>query len=111
MDEKLDAGEFDEIEDTIKKVYNYCGSKAKEIAKIESIGAINDGRYSMMNKSGIAKHVWSHNGDENHKHLNGKIVSIDDTFNSSNLRYPCDVSTGKESLNCTCISLPIVESK
>lgn len=106
LNEGIDSGDsIDELIERIKKVYNFAGSRSKEIARIESLSAINDGRYYMIKKSGITKHKWV-SYDNEHNYLNNKIIDIDSDFNDKGLKYPC---SNKSDLNCSCITVPVKE--
>lgn len=108
--EGVDSGDsILELVERVKKVYNFASSRAKLIAKMESVGSINDGRFTTMKRFGIDSHKWLYNGDELHKDLNGNITEIDDVFGNTDFRYPCDLSSSTSNIGCTCLTVPIKE--
>lgn len=91
-------------------------SRARTIARTETLTAVSIGQSSMMNQAGQAikglKKAWVTAQDEDvrdtHKSVNGEIRDYDQDF-SNGLRYPRDTKgDAGETINCRCtlVTLP-----
>jgi HK97 family phage portal protein len=91
-------------------------SRARTIARTETLTAVSIGQSSMMNQAGSAikglKKAWVTAQDEDvretHKQVNGEIKDYNEDF-SNGLRYPRDTrGDAGETINCRCtlVTLP-----
>ncbi len=91
-------------------------SRARTIARQETLTSLTSGQYDMMRTAGATTKTWHHrpqkdprdgkNGDPNHVALNGQVRTVDEKF-SNGLRFPRDPEyTGTDSaeqcINCHC---------
>ena len=91
-------------------------SRARLIARQETITSLETGHYDMMRTSGARTKTWRHrpqkNPRQNHVRLEGTTIPIDEWFNLGNgvkMRFPCDPdaigdskAVAAETIECGC---------
>ena len=102
-----------EIQKAVLSEMSTTQTRAKLIARQETMTALATGQFDMMKASGATTKTWHHrnqidprdgtHGKVNHVILEGETVNIDDTF-SNGLRYPRDPEDGRpeQLINCRC---------
>lgn len=102
-----------ELKKDIQEEMKTTGTRAKLIARQETMTALATGQYDMMKEAGASEKTWHHrpqknprdgkNGTPNHIALDGETRNIDETF-SNGLRYPRDPEDNRpeELINCRC---------
>lgn len=102
-----------ELRKSIQAEMDSTKSRAKLIARQETMTALATGQFDMMKNAGARNKTWHHrpqnnprdgsHGQPNHVVMDGETVLIDDTF-SNGLRYPKDPNCTRpeELINCRC---------
>lgn len=108
------AGEtIDEITDRVKDVFTEAKtSRAKMIARTETVGAANFGSQESYEQAGVEEKEWLATLDDrvrdSHAALDGDVVGLNETFNNG-LAYPGDpTGDAGEIINCRCTLVPVV---
>lgn len=102
-----------EIQRAIMSEMTTTQTRARLIARQETMTSLATGQFDMMKAAGATTKTWHHrdqvdprdgtHGKVNHVILEGETVNIDDVF-SNGLRYPRDPDDGRpeELINCRC---------
>jgi len=105
------AESISELADRIKGKLKGNVSRAKTIARTETISAANHGRNLTIKRSGFTRKLWITSGDElvrdTHRAMEAHpSVEMDEPWivGGCSLRYPCDYEAGcpSETINCRC---------
>ena len=99
-----------ESEEYMNQRLKGMGTRAQLIARTETTGAANFGRYNQFLEDGIYSAVWHSpnpaNARPHHQELNGREVNLGEEFGFG-LRFPGDPNADVSELaNCNCILLP-----
>lgn len=100
------------LKDAIQSEMGTTRTRAKLIARQETMTALATGQFDMMKSAGAKTKTWHHRPQKNprdgtrgpnHVILDGETVGIDDRF-SNGLRYPRDPEDNRpeELINCRC---------
>ncbi len=100
------------MKDAIQSEMGTTRTRAKLIARQETMTALATGQFDMMKSAGAKTKTWHHRPQKNprdgtrgpnHVILDGETVGIDDRF-SNGLRYPRDPEDNRpeELINCRC---------
>lgn len=94
--------------------------RARTIARTETHGAFNEGRYNEMSRVGIKRHRWITARDvgthsepvrKTHRVLDGMVIDVGEKF-PNGLRYPLDQNgVASEVINCRCVCVPVAEDE
>lgn len=119
----IEAGEsIGELADRLRgNVFNPAASRARTIARTETMTVVNTARYDVMNDEGVVKIEWLSARDKfvrqppdskwNHL-IDGQRRKTGELF-STRLRFPHDdQSPGSEAgnlINCRCTTIPVVD--
>ena len=87
-------------------------SRAKMIARTETVGAANFGSQESYEQAGVEEKEWLATLDDrvrdSHAALDGDVVGLNETFNNG-LAYPGDpTGDAGEIINCRCTLVPVV---
>lgn len=102
-----------QLKNAIQSEMGTTKTRAKLIARQETMTALATGQFDMMKSAGATTKTWHHRPQKNprdgirtpvnHVALDGETVGIDEKF-SNGLRYPRDPNDGRaeEVINCRC---------
>jgi HK97 family phage portal protein len=99
-----------ESEEYLGRTLKGVGTRAQLIARTETTGAANFGRFQQFAEDGIYSGIWHSpnpaNARPHHQELNGRERNLGDEFGYG-LRYPGDPNADVSELaNCNCLLLP-----
>lgn len=114
--EGIEEGEsIPKLRDRVSEVMNTAkSSRATTIARTETHGSVTRGTFSSYGKAGVEKKEWIATRDsrtrDSHRHLDGEIKALDEPF-SNGLQHPGGAGPARETVNCRCALLPVVEDE
>ncbi len=110
VQESLLAGEsIDDLTKRVQKVYKFNKSRAKTIARTESLKVLSRTTDKEYRDAGVTKKQWLGGHRPTHVDNASKgIVDYDYVYNGG-LRFPGDAGPASEVINCTCSMCPVVE--
>ena len=103
-----------ETKDEIAKVFGLGGTRARRIARTETMRGLNAASFAMYTESiDVAGFEWSAVMDGKtrpaHQIMNGERIFKGEIF-SNGLQYPLDpLGPADEVVNCRCVALPLTE--
>ena len=103
-----------ETKDAIQSVFGLGGTRARRIARTETMRGLNSSSFAMYSESdAITGFEWSAIGDAktrtSHMIINGERIRKGEIF-SNGLQYPLDpLGPADEVVNCRCVSVPLTE--
>jgi SPP1 gp7 family putative phage head morphogenesis protein len=104
-----------QTKDEIAKVFGLGGTRARRIARTETMRGLNASSFAMYGESmEVAGFEWSAVMDGKtrpaHQMMNGERIMKGDIF-SNGLQYPLDpLGPADEVVNCRCVALPLTEN-
>lgn len=109
--ESIAAGEtVNDMSKRIQKVFKFCKSRARTIARTESGQIMNSTTYEEYTKHGVEKHAWCGGQRKSHAAQDGQTVVMGQPFTNGQI-YACDGTMGAgENVNCRCCNVPVIES-
>lgn len=102
----------DAINASIKETMGQNKKNAKTIARTETHGAYEEGRYESIKETQPPKKMWLESRDDKVRHehkIDGETVGFDEPF-SNGLQYPLDpAGDAGNVINCRCTWAPVYE--
>ena len=106
-----DGNSITEIQESVRKQFDFTASRSLTIARTEVAGAANEARFDVMQEEGVEEHTWSTANDEavrtSHAQQDGVAVRLGTPFPNGQ-EYPGhDIGDPGETVNCRCLSIPV----
>jgi SPP1 gp7 family putative phage head morphogenesis protein len=110
--ESVVAGEsINDLTKRIQSVYKFNKSRARTIARTESMKVVTRSTDAEYNRAGVKKKQWASLSDSRESHLACSAqgaIPYDDVFQNG-LMFPGDYGPPEEVINCRCALAPVVE--
>ncbi|MBI4231176.1 MAG: hypothetical protein HY608_10110, partial [Planctomycetes bacterium] len=100
-----------ELQDRVRRVFNFASSRALAIARTETAQAASGSRFLAMRREGVEMHEWITARDEvvretHTRNEQAGPIPVGTPFPGNGLRYPSELGgPAREVINCRCVAV------